>query len=254
MNPGINQCFTVLNTLKESVTTIQKSVDSRSSEEAKFYENMADDLGESMNQKNAALLKGCERLADAIGKLSSGDNNMNEIFNTSVFKDFQLTLAAQNKVKELLDKSDETRSLVLSRLNGVSEQFRTIEEHLKYIGEYMDDFTNLEDTQVFMPDVIVPFAKAVHSTTSYLRGEFHSVSADKQLEDLQKKLSEETRQKNGFMKVIQFIFEKHPDVKNDVAKHSTHKKFMSKLVPGRKRGRPVGSISKNKKKKQKQKS
>ena len=235
--------------MKESVATIQKSVDSRSSEEAKFFENMADDLGESMNQKNAALLKGCESLADAIGKLSSGDNNINEIFNTSVFKDFQLTLAAQNKVKELLDKSDETRSLVLSRLNGVSEQFTTIEEHLKYISEYMDDFTNLEETQVFMPGIIVPFAKAVHSTTSYLQGEFHSVS-DKQLEDLQKKLYEETRQKNGFMKMIQFIFEKNPDVKNDVAKHSTHKKFISKLVSGRKRGRPIGSTSKNKKKKQ----
>ena len=245
-----------MNALKESVATINKNLNSRSSEEAKYYEDMADEAREITDQKNAALLKGCESLADAIVKLGdSGDYTCKEIFNTSVFKEFQSTLAAQNKVKELLDKSDETRSLVVSRLNDVSEQLTKIEAVFTNLNDYMYDFTHLDETQVFLPDMIVPFAKAVHSTQSYLQGKFHSVS-DEQLEDLQKKLSalekklsEETTQKNGFMKVIQFIFEKHPDMKNEVAKHSTHKKFISKLEPGRKRGRPKGSTSKNKKQK-----
>jgi hypothetical protein len=238
-----------LNALKESVATITKSLNYRSSDEAKYYEDMADEAGEITNQKNAALLKGCESLVDAIVKLGdSRDYTCKEIFNTSVFKDFQSTLAAQNKVKELLDKSDETKSLVVSRLNDVSEQLTKVEAVLTHLNDYMYDFTHLDETQVFLPNMIVPFAKAVHSTQSFLQGKFHSVS-DEQLEDLEKKLSEETRQKNGFMKVIQFIFEKHPDMKNEVAKHSTHKKFISKLEPGRKRGRPKGSTSKNKKQK-----
>jgi hypothetical protein len=228
--------------VKAFLKTMKENLDSCSSEEAKYYEDIADDAGDIINQKNAAFLNGCEILADAIGKLN-GSGDYKEIFNAPVFKDFQSTLSVQNKLTLLLNKSDETRCLIRSGFSDIEQQLSDIAEILEKLEKYMYDFTNLDTTHVFLPDLISPFAKAVVKMRSDLRGENNSISHE-EFKKQQKELSDTTKQKNGFMKVIRFIFEKHPEVKNVVSKNSTMKKIISKLEPGRKRGRPKGSTSK----------
>jgi hypothetical protein len=242
--PGIQECSTLFNTVNGLFTEMKKNCDYVSSEKKKYYDTIAN----GVNQKNAVFLKGCESLTEAVMKLGdsgAGNFTFKEILNTHVFKDFQYALSAQNKVNELLNKSDETRSVIRSGFEAVSEQLSEIAESLESLEKYMYDFTNLDTTHVFLPHLISPFAQTVVEMQSVLRGETNSISHE-EFANLEKQLSDTTTDKNGFMKVIQTIFQKFPDVKDDISKNSTMKKFISKLEPGRKRGRPKGSTSKKK--------
>ena len=210
-----------------------------------------------LNKKNEVLSKGFEQFTDAVKQFANsenlGDNSFKDLFNSIAFKDLQDTLSNHNELQNWLQNTVDMRGDVSSGLEDIQKILEEkIHPLLSNLNSFMENFTHLNESQVFMPEVIVPFAQAVH-TTANLLGCDSKYQSDEEFVRLTKELSSTTTLKNGFMKVLDAIFKKYPDVKGDMSKNNTLKKFITKVGPPRGRGRPLGSGTRKKNQAKRQK-
>lgn len=166
-----------------------------------------------INKKNEVLSKGFEQFSDAIKQFANSENygdNLKDLFNSNAFKDLQDTLSNHNELQKWLQNTVDMREDVSSGFNKMQEKLDEILSVLSSVGG-ASSYTN-------------------HSEEEFVR--------------LTKELSSTTKLKNGFMKVLDAIFQKYPDVQGDMSKNTTLKKFITRVGPARSRGRPKGSTTK----------